>query len=1323
MSAGIRRMLSILCVLTLLMGAFPLSAAAAPTLNATGWFETLCAELSGVTDAQVTAVSYSGPMSGSLEGEDFDYLVRDMTGGVRIDIPGLKPGTYTLRVTAGGSDYTAEGVKVLEHDRSGYAHWNYTSGVGAYKDDGTLKDNAKVIYVTEANKDTVSITSKDGTTVKGIGNILNSGGRAGSSKGKANTNAEIIKKLSTDGTPLVVRIIGDVTTPAGVTAKASVDYGGSTSDNGGMCRMQGGKDITIEGIGSDAQVNGWGFHFICQTGDYKAGRGRSFEIRNLSFRNVPEDCVGIEGTGDTMGAPVERTWVHNCAFYVPKISNPAESDKGEGDGACDFKRGQYHTMSYCYYEGYHKTNLVGSDDPVQQYNMTWHHNYWKNCDQRGPLGRQANMHIYNCLYEGQRGYCMSLRADVYIFSEYNSFQSCKNPVQDEKSGGVCKSYMDDFVGCSGNQNQKTVSSRSQTVSSSNKNAGFEMDAAKSYIPSGNYKLDESTAAAKEMVLAYAGPMKAMPSIVIPDTHQHSWSDWKVVQQATCTQKGQESRTCSAEGCDSPIQTQDIPALGHNYVGNQCTRCGDKITGKVYTLTGSEVYAGVKDGTAPITGMVLGGNANKPDSYNAASNATTSAGTEDFFTLLFTKNSRLDPDERTFDDGYAATHQINFQGAVTTDANAVCFETQGPAVVQAWWVGAVATSEITDTKQPRPMVILDKTGKEAVEPSAVSDNNVDTMITTFVLPDAGTYYLGGKGGKNFIHKVTVTMGGTQDPDPVCQHANKELRGAKAATCTAEGYTGDTYCKDCGEKLAEGSIIAKTSHSFSGWSVTKAPTCTAVGQETRSCTVCGAKESRELATVDHQWDAGVVTTPATCLEKGLRTFTCVVGKETRTEEIPAKGHTPSADGKTCTVCKADLTAGIHTCDGQWKTTLAPTCTAAGKETKTCSICGATQERTLAALGHRMVEVTGSAKAPTCTAAGKEADKKCERCSLVETGAAIAAKGHSWAGDVCAVCGEKKPDGGDKPVEPDKPVAVTGVKVTGSATVKEKASTTLTVTVTPSNAANKQVYWVSADTRIATVDRNTGLITGVKEGRTIITVTTVDGGFTAMCNLSVTSSSSSGGGGGGGGGGGSSKPSGGSGGGGGTAPTPTPTPTPSTGMAFVDVKAEDWFCANVKRAFEQGLMKGTDATHFAPNANTTRATIATVLFRLDGEKKGGVQAAFTDVASGVWYTDAVAWASEKGIVKGYDDTTFAPDDNVTREQLAVMLYRYAAPAEKPAKGLDGFADADCVSAWAAEAMAWAVEMGIITGKGAGNLDPQGLATRAEICTMLVRFLDLEV
>ena len=312
-----RKILSIALVMTILLSILSVltigvSAAEGTITKAQGWFESAYAEWTPVSGASGYN-AYISPADTTRWTKIDSELVRSYSTYYRVDAVGLKAGDYKIKIvpTSGGAEQTDKAMTtstltVSAYDRSGYAHFNYTEGVGAYNDDGTLKANAIVLYVTNENKNTVSVTSKDGTTVTGIGNILGStgmdvGGGLNAKGGKANTNQDIIRKLAKDGTPLVVRIIGDVkgADMIGLTAFDSIDYGGSVGDNGYMARMSGGKNITIEGIGSDATINGWGLHFICQTADYAAGYGRSFEVRNITFKNVPEDCVGMRSEEHT----------------------------------------------------------------------------------------------------------------------------------------------------------------------------------------------------------------------------------------------------------------------------------------------------------------------------------------------------------------------------------------------------------------------------------------------------------------------------------------------------------------------------------------------------------------------------------------------------------------------------------------------------------------------------------------------------------------------------------------------------------------------------------------------------------------------------------------------------------------------------------------------------------------------------------------------------------------------------------------------------------------------------------------------------------------
>ena len=172
------------------------------------------------------------------------------------------------------------------------------------------------------------------------------------------------------------------------------------------------------------------------------------------------------------------------------------------------------------------------------------------------------------------------------------------------------------------------------------------------------------------------------------------------------------------------------------------------------------------------------------------------------------------------------------------------------------------------------------------------------------------------------------------------------------------------------------------------------------------------------------------------------------------------------------------------------------------------------------------------------------------------------------------------------------------------------------------------------------------------------------------------------------------------------------------FTDVTPSDWFYNDVVYVYNNGLMNGVSDTTFAPNATTTRAMIVTILWRLDGQAMGGANT-FADVAAGSWYANAVAWAAKYGIVTGYDAATFGPNDPITREQLATILYRFNnyRDGKLDAVSTLDFPDAGSVSGYAVEAMKWAVGQGLINGMD-GKLNPTGSATRAQVAAILHRY-----
>ena len=177
------------------------------------------------------------------------------------------------------------------------------------------------------------------------------------------------------------------------------------------------------------------------------------------------------------------------------------------------------------------------------------------------------------------------------------------------------------------------------------------------------------------------------------------------------------------------------------------------------------------------------------------------------------------------------------------------------------------------------------------------------------------------------------------------------------------------------------------------------------------------------------------------------------------------------------------------------------------------------------------------------------------------------------------------------------------------------------------------------------------------------------------------------------------------------------------FTDVSEKDWFYNDAMFVYKNGLMLGTSKTLLSPHGTVTRGMMATILWRMEGSLAPKGENSFTDVEAGMWYTDAITWAAENGIFAGYSMDKFGPDDPITREQLTAIFYRYAdykGYKLTVTGNLDKFEDADKITDYAKMVMQWAVGNGLIKGKAETLLDPQGTATRAEIATMLHRFIE---
>ena len=358
-------------------------------------------------------------------------LIRKYEGDYwRVDVLGLEKGTYTLKIVPiiNGqenieSQLVTNDIQVETHDRTGFA-WVNGETNGAYNANGTLKQNAVVLYVTEETKDTVSldvVTNSKGETTKaqGLQNVLD------------------LYKKGYDSRPLNIRIIGKVTDP-------SVLDGGDIVISGNSASKRLSCGTTIEGVGEDATAYGYGI---------RIKNASNIEIRNLAIMLSDSD------EGDNIGLQQENDhiWVHNCDFFYGEAGS--DSDQAKGDGALDCKKSTYVTFSYNHFFDNGKVNLLGlSEDTTEGLYITYHHNWYDHSDSRHPRCRFYSAHVYNNYYDGNAKYGIGACLGSSVFAESNYFRNCVKPMMismqgsdtsgtfSSEDGGMIKAYNNYMVG-------------------------------------------------------------------------------------------------------------------------------------------------------------------------------------------------------------------------------------------------------------------------------------------------------------------------------------------------------------------------------------------------------------------------------------------------------------------------------------------------------------------------------------------------------------------------------------------------------------------------------------------------------------------------------------------------------------------------------------------------------------------------------------------------------------------------------------------------------------------------------------------------------------
>ena len=366
--------------------------------DAGGWLESAYAQwASDGSDSYNVYYSGNGKSNVKVDAE----LVRKYGSTWRVDVPGLKAGDYTLKIVGvksgkEGASATTKTLSVKAHDRSGFAFANGRVP-GAYKADGTLKDGAVVLYITESTKNTVTMdvaTSSKGTktTCKSFQGILN------------------CYKKGYETTPLDLRLVGNVTdSDSLVQGDMMIDLGKSENSY-----------VTVEGVGPDATVNGWGI---------RVKNAQNVEIRNLGIMNVNSD------EGDNVGLQQNNqyVWVHNCDFFYGDAGS--DKDQVKGDGALDCKLSTYITFSYNHFWDNGKSNLLGLKEGTNDgYYITYHHNWYDHSDSRHPRVRYYSAHVYNNYYDGNAKYGAGSTLGSSVFMENNYFRNCKYPMLTSMQG-------------------------------------------------------------------------------------------------------------------------------------------------------------------------------------------------------------------------------------------------------------------------------------------------------------------------------------------------------------------------------------------------------------------------------------------------------------------------------------------------------------------------------------------------------------------------------------------------------------------------------------------------------------------------------------------------------------------------------------------------------------------------------------------------------------------------------------------------------------------------------------------------------------------------
>ena len=825
----------------------PVHAASGAITEASGWLETAYVKwtpVTGATGYNVYVKSASASDSAYVQLDD--ELIRKYPSYMRADAVGLKAGDYVMKIVPlnNGKENTSAAIvsdklTVNAHDRSGFTFSSNSpvkNGVGAYNNDGTLKSNASVLYVTEANKNTVKMK---------IGNTEYTGVAAITQAIKAKNNCQ----------PVAIRIIGQVTLSGLACKDVSSAY---------AIGVKGAANVTFEGIGDDATLYEAGVAVFQSTG---------IEVRNLGLMNW-----GGGGDGDGISLKQSRgVWVHNNDVFYGNAGS--DGDQAKGDGSMDLKdNSQYVTVSYNHFWDSGKMSLCGMKSESGENWITYHHNWFDHSDSRHPRIRTMSVHVYNNYYDGNSKYGVGAAKDSEAFVEANYFRNCNYPMLSSmqgsdvlaggifsgENGGVIKAYNNYMEGqksviyANSDAGTTTASatdfdaylatSRSETVPSTYKakqggktysNFDTKVDLgvdtadidAPADVPSivtkyagrimgGDFKwtfdnsVDDTSYSLnrplKDKLNAYKTSLVSVGggSVSSGEKHIHNYVS-TITKKATCAEEGEITYTCTATNgtCDKKTYTEVVPKTAHTYgewkVVKEATETEEGLKSHSCTVCGAEETASI-----PKKGSTGGTETPEvPTGDSKVHNFTTSDANSSFFVI----------------SGNLASNK----GTVTYN---------GLTLTQCLKMESSTSIKFTAPFAGKLTLVFGESGKNVKINGKKNASDSNCIVTVDVA--AGSVEIT-KGDTMNLFYMIYTPSGTSETT----HTHKyESKITKQATCTEAGvltYTCTSTTGTCDKKTYTETIPAK-GHSFSTeWTVDVEATETTPGSKSHHCTVCDAK----------------------------------------------------------------------------------------------------------------------------------------------------------------------------------------------------------------------------------------------------------------------------------------------------------------------------------------------------------------------------------------------------------------------------------------------------------------------------------------------------